>query len=133
MILFQPDLGNFPIQIGNATGNYEFFDIYLWGKCIATKVYKKALNKLGLDRYKRFMIRYEDILVNYMIFNTAESYLFTEKYGIYHILRTGSGAEIGIKKVPRINNILYLLDIMIDFSQNKVNNKKVVSYLIINI
>ena len=131
MILFQPELGRFPIFIGNNASSYGFRDIYLWGKCIKSDIYQKSLNKLGLERYSRFMIRYEDILANYMIFNTAESYLFIEKYGIYHIRRVGSGAEIGLKKVPRINNLAYLVDIVIDFSQNNVKNKKLMSHLII--
>ena len=78
------------------------------------------------------MIRYEDILVNYMIFNIANSFIFIEKYGIYHIVRYGSGAGIGKLKVSRNINILYLLDIVIDFAQNNVNNKKLAAHLGIN-
>ena len=104
-------------------------DIFLWGKCIKTNIYQKSLNKVGYYRYSRFMIRYEDIIVNYMIFNIANSFIFIEKYGIYHIIRYGSGAGIGKIKVSRNINILYLLDIVIDFAQNNVNNKKLASHL----
>ena len=128
-ILFQPELGNYPIPVGNETGSYGLRDIFLWGKCIKTNIYQKSLNKVGYYRYSRFMIRYEDIIVNYMIFNIANSFIFIEKYGIYHIIRYGSGAGIGKIKVSRNINILYLLDIVIDFAQNNVNNKKLVSHL----
>lgn len=129
--LFQPELGRYPIKIGNKIGNFGFKDIFLWGKCIRTKIYKAVLIKLGYRRYSRFMIRCEDIIMNYMICNTAESFIFVEKYGIYHILRKGSGADIGQKKVSRPNNILYLIDIVIDFSRNDLYNKKLSAYIMI--
>ena len=130
-ILFQPELGMYPIPTGNIAGSYALRDIFLWGKCIKTKIYQKALNKLGYERYSRLMIRYEDIVTNYMIFNTAESFIYIEKYGIYHFVRTGSGTSLGRKKVSRNINLLYLIDIVIDFSLNNVNNKKLAAYLII--
>ena len=131
IILFQPELGRFPIPTGNETGKYGLRDIFLWGKCIKTKIYQKALNKLGNNRYSRFMIRYEDILVNYMIFNIAESFIFIQKYGLYHIERIGSAVSIGRHKVRRNTNLLYLLDVIIDFAQNNENNKKLAAYLVI--
>lgn len=130
-ILFQPELGRYPIQTGNKTGSYYLVDIFLWGKCIRTSVYQKALNKLGFIRYSRYMIRYEDILANYMIFNTAESFICVLKYGIYHINRKGSAASIGLRKVSRTTNILYLIDVVIDFSQDNSINKKLASHLLI--
>ena len=133
IILLQPELGRFPIPTGNETGKYGLRDIFLWGKCIKTKIYQKALNKLGTNRYSRFMIRYEDILVNYMIFNIADSFINIQKYGIYHFIRNGSGTSIGRKKVSRNTNILYLIDVVIDFSQNNENNKKLAAHIIIYI
>ena len=130
-ILFQPELGAYPIPIGNETGSYGLRDIFLWGKCIKTEIYVQALNKFGYERYSRLMIRYEDILTNYMIFNIAESFIFVQKYGIYHIVRYGSAADIGRKKVTRNTNILYLLDMVIDFSRNNVNNKKLAAHMMI--
>ena len=130
-ILFQPELGAYPIPTGETLGSYGLRDIFLWGKCIKSKIYHKALNKLGKERYSRFMIRYEDVLVNYMILNIAQSFLFIKKYGIYHVERMGSGASIGLKLVPRETNLLYLLDIIVDFSQNNINNKKLEVHLLI--
>jgi glycosyltransferase involved in cell wall biosynthesis len=130
-VLFQPELGRYPIQTGNITGSYYLVDIFLWGKCIRTTIYQKALNKLGFLRYSRYMIRYEDILTNYMLFNTAQSFICVLKYGIYHINRIGSAASIGWMKVSRPTNILYLIDVVIDFSQDNSINKKLAVHLII--
>ena len=132
VILYQPELGMYPIDTFNKTGSYYLRDIFLWGKCIKTNIYQTALNKFGFDRYSRFMIRYEDILVNYMIFNIANSFIFIPKYGIYHFNRLGSGASIGWKKVSRSTNILYLIDAIIDFSLDYEKNKKLAAYIIFN-
>ena len=66
-----------------------------------------------------------------MIFNIAESFIFIPKFGIYHVNRLGSGASIGWAKVSRNTNILYLIDAIIDFSRNYLNNKKLASHIII--
>ena len=129
--MFQPELGRFPISTGKKIGSYGLNDIFLWGKCIKTDVYQKALYKLGYSRYSRFMIRYEDIITNYMIFNIAKRFLCIQKYGIYHLQRFGSGVSIGWHKVPRNTNLLYLLDVVIDFSQKNIENKKLAVHLII--
>ena len=118
MVLFQPELGRFPLFFGKDIDSYGFRDIYLWGKCIKTEIYKTALNNFGYNRYSRFLIRYEDTIANYIIFNIAQSYIYIEKYGIYHIYRPGSGAIIGTQKVPRVTNLVYLIDAVVDFSQN---------------
>lgn len=78
------------------------------------------------------MIRYEDILANYMKFNTAQSFIFVLKYGIYHIYRKGSAASIGLRKVSRTTNILYLIDVVIDFSQDNSINIKLAAHMLIN-
>ena len=59
--------------------------MYLWAKCIRTKIYKKTIYKLGKEKYSRHMKRYEDIVMTYALFNTARSYKFVGKYGIFHI------------------------------------------------
>ena len=130
-ILFQPYLGRFPISIGKKIGDFKVNDIYLWGKCIKTKIYKKALQKLGYERYSRFMLRYEDVITNYMIINLADSFISIQKYGIYHFVRKDSAAHIGIKKVSDHINFLYLIDIVTDFSLDNSENKKLPVFLLI--
>ena len=87
LVLFQPELGNYPIKPGKRLGSYDLFSVFIWGKCIKTKVYQLALEKLGEKRYSRYMIRHEDVVMTYCLFNTANSYKFVGKYGIYHIHR----------------------------------------------
>ena len=43
--------------------------------------YKKGLNKLGKERYTRYMISGEDSICNIILFNTAKIAKFIPKYG----------------------------------------------------
>ena len=127
LVLFQPRLGAFPIEKGNRYGDYKIISVYLWSKCIKTKVYKKALNSLGVERYSRYMLRDEDLLVNYIIFNVAKSYKFLGKYGIIHIQTPGSGSDQP-NYVQMNKQKIYVLDAALDFSKNITENKIWVAY-----
>ena len=72
-IMTQPELGDYPLRAGKGLGNLIIQDVYLWSKCIRSKIYRKALNNIGKERYSRFMIEREDIVVNFILFNTAKS------------------------------------------------------------
>jgi glycosyltransferase involved in cell wall biosynthesis len=136
LVLFQPKLGAFPFtekkkKDGGYNG-YNIITVFLWGKCIKTKIYQKALNKFGKERYSRYMIRHEDIVAIYILFNTAESYKFVGKYGIFHIHRGDSAS----KKIDRIEiNLynLYFTDAVLDFSQNISKNKNLEISLVISL
>ena len=133
LVMFQPELGNYPIFLTNKTSNRKlgFRDVFLWAKCIKTEIYQRALNKLGEERYSRHMMAQEDVLVTFILFNTAKSFKFIGKYGIYHIQTAGS-ASWGRKNAIKLNIYnLYLTDAVIDFSQKTiVENKKLMVYLI---
>ncbi len=131
LVMFQPELGNYPFILSNKTGNYGYRDVYLWVKCIKTKIYQKALNKLGVERYSRFMLIHEDIVASCILFNTAKSYKFIGKYGVYHVRRGGSASfkRFGKKEMNIFN--LYVLDAAIDFTQETKENKLLLVYLII--
>ena len=68
LVLRQPDLGYYPIQPNNETGEFEIVDNYLWNKCIKADVYQKGLYLYGRDRYKRRMTYYEDLIVVIIVF-----------------------------------------------------------------
>ena len=131
LVMFQPELGNYPFILSNEIGIYGYRDVYLWVKCIKTKIYQKALNKLGVERYSRYMLIHEDIVATCILFNTAKSYKFIGKYGVYHIRRGGSASfrRFGKKEMNIFN--LYVLDAAIDFTQETKENKLLLVYLII--
>ena len=130
LVMFQPELGNYPVRPGNQMGKYVVHDVFLWTKCIRTKIYQKGLNKLGEERYSRHMLLHEDLVATCILFNTAESYKFVGKYGVFHIQRPGSASWRRFSDVDNNKYIMYLTDIAIDFSQDAKKNKILLVYLI---
>ena len=130
LVMFQPELGYYPIRPGNELGEFDIYDVYLWTRCIRTKVYQKALNKLGEERYSRHMLIHEDIVATCILFNTAESYKFIGKYGVFHIQRQGSASWISLWDVENNKYMIYVLDVVIDFTRETKKNKVLLVYLL---
>lgn len=82
LVLFQPEMGYYPIlPANNRNSNIKFIEVYIFPRCVRTKIYKKALNKLGEERYSRYMLLDEDVIANYILFNTARSMKYISKFG----------------------------------------------------
>ena len=79
-----------------------------------------------------FMLTSLVLLKTYALFQTSRSYKFVGKYGIFYIYRPESATKKKIKVETDICNIYYL-DIMIDFVQDRVENKKVLVNLILHL
>ena len=108
LVLFQPKLGNYPLKEGKSTEEI-FNDVYLWAKCIKTILYKKALTILGEKRISRYVIIFEDIYVNYVLFNLAESFKFINKYGLLRIKKKISASNAWSDFDEMNKSLLYLL------------------------
>ncbi len=79
LVLFQPELGSFPVSPSDNIEEPSINEVLIHSKCIKTKIYQEALNKLGEKRYSRYMVSREDDLANYIIFNTAKVAKFVPK------------------------------------------------------
>lgn len=124
LILHQPELAVFPISKKN---KYFANDFHLWGKCILTKIYKDAVNLLGINRYSVYNCWTEDISVIFIIFNLAKSYIFLSIYGIFH-LKSRNTTTFKLKMEHVIFSEIYLLDIIFDFLKNNEESKKYAVY-----
>ena len=122
--VYQPKLSLFGIS---KNGNINIYDIHIWSKCIKNSVYKKALQKLGEDKYTQFIINSEDIIMVYTLFNVAKSYRYITKYGIYRYNRKNSGNTI-MNHDHRIYVQIFLMDLIIDFTRNKSKEKRFAVY-----
>jgi glycosyltransferase involved in cell wall biosynthesis len=131
LVLFQPNLGYYHIAPSTNLEICYFNDELIHGKLFKTKVYKTAVNKLGKERYSRYMIIVEDDIVNNVIFNIAKSAKFIAKYGYLYINNEESHSKRQKDKVQKVRNYLYLLDPMIDFTLDIPRNKKVLANFII--
>ena len=132
-VLFQPELGLYPLRPGKKLGKYRIKDNYLWNKCIKTKVYQKALNNIGKERYSRYMMYEEDRIIIFVLFNTAESLKFILKFGILKIKTRGSSTKRRFPAIKVFQCILYYVDIAIDFTKDSFESKKRLVYLITNL
>ena len=82
-IIKQPELSTYMFtRIGN-----DIFEIdgYLWGKCIKTEIYRKALDIIGEDVYKKNIVWTEDRIVNSGLFRIANSFKKVNIFGIIYI------------------------------------------------
>ena len=135
-VLFQPDLGYIAISPSDNIEIANVNEIFIRPKCVKTKIYQKALNKYGEQRYLRYMIADEDILGNYILFNTAEVAKYVPKYGYLYINNQNSFSKTQKDKVIFTIYRIYLFDAMIDFSLDIRRNKKVlvnfISFITIN-
>ena len=123
LILHQPELGIFPIYRNN---KYFPNDFSIWGKCIKTKLYQFSVNTLGKKRYSIYNCWTEDISIIFIIFNFANSFIFVNKYGIFHFYSLIT-TTFTLDQEHKIFSEIYLLDIIIDFLKEiKVYKKFVV-------
>ena len=120
LTLTQPKLGLFPIS---KKGKYSPNDYHIWGKSIKTKIYKTAVNYLGKKNYSFYNCWTEDISIVFILFNIAQSFIFIGIFGILHLNYKQSTSYI-LPNSKKLMAELYLLNIIIDFIQNKENNKK---------
>ena len=134
-VLFQPELGQYPVKPGKIMGKYRVVENFLWSKCIKTDIYKIALKKIGKERYSRYMRYEEDRAVLYVLFNIAESIKFVGKYGILQIRNRDSMTRRNSKnkKLEIFICKLYFTDIIIDFNKESFENRKLLSYIITNL
>ena len=117
--LYQPQLGLFPISKNNKLYSNDY---HLWGKCILSKLYKNAVNLLGIKRYSIYNCWTEDISIIFIIFNLAKSYIFLNIYGIFH-LNSKNTTTFNLYKEHILFSEIYLLDILIDFLKDNKESK----------
>ena len=119
LTLTQPNLGLFPIS---KKGKYSPNDFHVWGKSIKTKIYKTAVNYLGKINYSFYNCWTEDISIVFVLFNVAQSFTFIGIFGIIH-LDYEQSTSYTLPNSKKLMAELFLLNIIIDYIQNKESNK----------
>ena len=123
LILHQPELGIFSITHEN---KLAFRDHFAWGKCIKSRIYKKAVNRMGYEKYSTYNCWTEDMSIVFVLFNTAKSYIFLNVFGIFRIKSKNTTTH----KLPSIHKFLsyiFYLDILFVFSKNDFYTKSFVA------
>ena len=71
-IIRQPELSTYMFKKFGKI--YIEVDAYLWGKCIKTKIYRKALDIIGKEIYTQNIVWIKDRIVNFGLFRIANSF-----------------------------------------------------------
>ena len=100
-------------------------ECHIWGKCIKNKIYKKAVNVLGIKRYSFNICIAEDDTMVFILFNIANSFKFISKYGIFHLISKNS-TSLSLSKSQIYFCRLYFINILYVFTQNNYKDKKYV-------
>ena len=132
LVMHQPELGKYPVKPNQNLNGYSLNDVYVWAKCIKADMYQKAINNLGKEKYSRFMLAHEDIVMTYILFYTIESFKFVGKYGIFHIKREASAWEKSDNIYMDLKELLFL-DVVIDFPKNCIESQRLSVSIMINI
>jgi len=127
LVLFQPELGYYPIVPAENKVDFRSNEMLIYAKLIKSLIYKNALNKLGINRFSWYMALLEDDIANVIIFNTARIIKFFSLYGYLHIDREGSvyNSQKNKNRDQRLIYYIYIyiLDCLIVFSKEFVKNK----------
>lgn len=123
LILHKPELGIFPIAHNN---KLAFNDHYAWGKLVKLKIYQKAINKLGYKEYSEFNCWTEDMSIVFVLMNTANSFIFLNMFGIFH-LRSKTTTTHKLSNIHKFISKILFLRIVFDHSRNDTFNKNLVA------
>ena len=124
-ILYQPELASYPLRPAKELSHYHMSDAYIWAKCIKTDIYQNAIKLYGEKRYSNFVTTFEDLIINFIIFQIAKSFNFIPKYGILRLFY-GSSAYLHTSQIAFNKYEMRLLDAVVDFSRNTFEGKQIV-------
>ena len=122
LYLEQPELSTWMIKFDD---NFLLHNNMIWDKCVKSSVYQRAVNLLGKNRYSKYLSWAEDTSINFIIFNTANSFKYIHKYGIFH-LRSFSSASYTQPIDSKLYGDIFFFDILFDFSKNDTMTKNLI-------
>ena len=107
--IYQPELSSY---IFYGKGYLEQIDFVLWNKFIKREILIRVLNSIDEYYLNQYMISYEDGLINFVLYRTANSYYYTRNIGYYYLYNINSISfnHNNDKIIEKLiyNNFLYL-------------------------
>ena len=94
----------------------------LAGKCIKSKVYKKAIRAYGKKRYKLFITNLEDGIMNYIINQFAQNAISILKFGVL-IIRSKSSDSVSYQSFQKLKFKIKYIETLFEFSRNTLRGK----------
>ena len=127
-IIMQPKLSSFIYEQNNNT-IIKLIDGFIWGKFIKTEIYKKVLSFLGDWIYIEKINYSDDRIVNFALFQIANSFKFIEEYGIFYYNNTSSTVN-SIKAIDKCHDDLINIMSIFNITKKTFDIKLVIFELI---
>lgn len=119
--VYQPNLSSY---IFYGSGHLEIIDPMISNKFIKRNIIIKALNLIDNYYLNQKMIYYEDTLINYMLYQTANSFYHLKYLGYYYIKNPSSTTSYYNKSSDKINKLYYSFFLFLHFLFNYTKNNK---------
>ncbi len=105
-------------------------DYYLYNKFIKREIFIQALNSLDKFYYNMYNILWEDTLMSYVIYRTANSYCSLKKTGYYYIKNSQSITN-NMHKISliRMKYMFYFLKLVFESTKNTYFEKNMFNLL----
>lgn len=105
-------------------GHADIIDPMISNKFIKRIIIIKALNLIDKFYLNQKMIFYEDTLINYMLYKTANSFYHLKYLGYYYISNQNSSTCGYKKNIENTNKLLYSFFLFLNFIFNYTKNNK---------
>ena len=109
---------------------FKLIDGFLWGKCIKTKIIRRALKLVGFSVYNQKINYGGDRIINFFLFKVANSFKFIQEEGIIYNLNNKSITHLNYY-IKDCHDELINLKSIYNFTKN-TREVEVVSYEIVD-
>ena len=119
--IYQPKLSSY---IFYGIGHLYIIDPMISNKFIKRNVLIQSLNNIDNYYLNKYMIFYEDTLINFILHKTCKSYHYLENIGYFYILNPKSSTNSYKKKVTFVNKFIYSYFLFLKFIFDNTKNNK---------
>ena len=109
--------------------NFRLIDGVLWGKCVKSYVFKKAINILGSNIYEQKINYGDDRIINFILFKSASCFKYIQEEGIIYTYNNKSITHMN-SNISNCNDELVNLKSIYDFTKN-TNEVEISAYEVI--
>ena len=122
----QPELSTYMFYGNN---ELQIIDYYIYNKFIKKEIFSKTLNSLNNFYFNMYITLWEDTIISFMIYRTAESFFFLKRIGYYYVKNSQSITKnISTNSSLRILFIFFLLKLIFENSKNSKYEKDMANF-----
>jgi hypothetical protein len=127
LLAYQPELQTFLFYVKN---ELKKVDYYINNKMIKKELFIKALNSLNHFYLNIYMTLYEDQLMLFILYKTAKSFYYLQKFGYYYKINSASICKNIFKlSQMKLKSYFIYLKLVYEYSKNTKYEKDFVNYM----